>query len=84
MPGHECKSKSITSLLGRMNGLGDVTSAGAQRAASDAKKEGKGFSRTFHAYRTQRSDRNDLRNLQQPGATIVMIRKKCGPAHAGG
>lgn len=36
MPGHECKP--ITSLLGRMNGLGDGTSTGAQRAASDCKE----------------------------------------------
>ena len=36
MPGHECKP--ITSILGRVNGLGDETSTGAQRAASDAKK----------------------------------------------
>jgi len=38
VPGHECKP--ITSILGRMNGLGDETSTGAQRAASDTKKEG--------------------------------------------
>jgi hypothetical protein len=40
MPGHECKP--ITSLLGRMNGLGDETSTGAQRAAYDAKEGRKG------------------------------------------
>lgn len=38
-PSHE--RKLITSFLGRMNGLGDETSTGAQRAASDA-KEGRG------------------------------------------
>jgi len=43
MPGHECKP--ITSLLGGMNGLGDETSTGAQRAASDARKEGRKGSR---------------------------------------
>ncbi len=26
----------------------------------------------------------DLRNLQQQGAKIAMMRKKCGPEHAGG
>ncbi len=56
VPGDECKP--ITSLLDRMNGLGDEISTEAQRTASEAKKEGgEGFSRTFHAYRTQRSDR---------------------------
>jgi hypothetical protein len=34
--------KPITSLIGRMNGLGDETPTGAQRAASGAKKEGVG------------------------------------------
>lgn len=46
MPGNACmhathECKPITSLLGRMNGLGEETSTGTQRAASDAKKEGR-------------------------------------------
>ncbi len=37
---HECKL--ITSLLGWMNGPGDETSTGAQRAASAQRRKGEG------------------------------------------
>ena len=64
MPGkrlYACQAMNASLSLpysARMNGLGDETSTGAQRAASDEKKAGggKGFSITFHAYRTQLRD----------------------------